>query len=794
MAYGVFRLEDLRHTRRSFMGIARRSLMTKVLALALMSFLLFCVARPVLAHAVPVTSNPAANAILETAPTELSITFNEPVVPALSQIVLLNRTAEEVAVGSVQAVDAENLTLAVSLPDLEDGAYLVSWQVLSTVDGHTTSGSFAFGVGVAELSAVSQEVTITAQLSPLSAAARWLTLTAVALLLGLFTFRLFVWNPIVIGVELDATEEQLDLSVARASLKLGLLGLVLLGIGLLLIFIDQANSYNLFQDSNITAWADTRFGSTWLMRLLFMAALGFWLASLWKEVDDSRSALRGWEWWVGLLLGIGLALSSSLTSHSAAMAQNTTTAIAVDLAHTLAAGIWVGGLVYLALALWQVRVLSPESRAWFNLSLILHFSAIAAISVGILLATGTYLAWQHVGSWTALVGTAYGLTLLAKIGLALAAFAIAAINLLFIKPRLARAYDDPNGAAAGVTMRRFGRLVRVEAFLALVVLLAAGILSDLQRGEDAPLLADAPGKTVLTGTADDVNVSLTIEPALVGPNSFDVFLTDTDGNPIPDAEEVTLRYTYLGQSIGAADTVANSQGDGHYQAEGSYISVIGGWQVEVAIRRPGAFDTFVPFRLEAGLGGNILATDQSPLLEQFARTMTLFGGAATGSALVLFAILWGLIAIRVARTSSQLVALLLLSLGAFWLGADQLITFFDREYTPGKFLTNPILPDADSIVAGEVLYETNCVPCHGPTGRGDGPSAASFRPPPADFGAGHTASHPDGDLYSWIQTGIAGSAMPAFEDKLSDEETWHLVNYVRRLGALAAQSYENNSQ
>lgn len=772
------------------MGITKSS--RNVIILVFITAALLSVARPVSAHAVPVTSNPAANAILETAPTELSITFNEPVVPTLSRIVLLNRTGEEVAVGPVQPVDAENLTLAVSLPSLGDGAYLVSWQVLSTVDGHTTSGIFAFGVGVAELSAVSQEATITAQLSPLSAAARWFTLTAIALLLGLFAFRLFVWNPVVNGVELETEEEQLDLTLARASLKIGLVGLVLLGVGILLILIDQANSYNLFQGGNITTWVGTRFGSMWLMRLLLTAALGFWLANLWKGVPGDRSALRGWEWWSGLLLSIGLAASSTLISHSAALAEDATVATAVDLAHTLAAGVWVGGLVYLALTLWQARVLPAESRAWFNYSLILNFSAIAALSVGTLTVSGTYLSWQHIGSWTALVGTAYGLTLLAKIGLALAAFAIAAVNLLFVKPRLAKAYDDPDAAASAIVMGRFGRLVRVEASLALLILVAAGILTDLQRGEDAPLLADAPGQTVVTETADDVNVTLTIEPALVGPNSFDVYLTDTSGNPIANAEEVSLRYTFLGQSVGAADAMAISQGDGHYQVEGSYISVVGGWQVEVAIRRPDAFDTFAPFRLDAGLGGNIRPIGDTRLLERFARFMTLFGGAATGSAMVLFAVLWGFLAVRAARNTWQLAPLLLLSMAVFWLGANQLLTFFDREYTPGKFLTNPILPDAESIAVGEELYQANCVPCHGPTGAGDGPSAVSLNPPPANFGAGHTQTHPDGDLYYWIQTGIQGTAMPAFEDKISDDETWHLVNYVRRLSALAAQSYQGS--
>jgi mono/diheme cytochrome c family protein len=133
-----------------------------------------------------------------------------------------------------------------------------------------------------------------------------------------------------------------------------------------------------------------------------------------------------------------------------------------------------------------------------------------------------------------------------------------------------------------------------------------------------------------------------------------------------------------------------------------------------------------------------------------------------------------------------------ISLVAFWIGINQLYTFFDTEFTPARFANNPILPDTESIAIGQELYETNCVACHGEAGRGDGPSAAALTTPPADFGSGHTASHPDGDLYYWILQGIDGTSMPAFEDEITQEQAWHLVNYVRRLSALASTSQANS--
>lgn len=745
------------------------------------------------AHAVPEYAEPSANEILKEAPTELSITFNEPVVPSLSRIRLLTQAGEEIDVGTLRAVDDENITLAVDLPELKDGAYLVSWQVLSTVDGHTTSGTYSFGVGETELTTVSEDVTIISQLSPFGAAARSLTLLAVSLFIGLFSFRLLVWNPLFHNVEMIEAEKQLDIITARIGLKVtwGAIGLVI--IGLTLIFIDQSRTYNFLQFSNLQTWISTRFGTMWLFRLLFVVLIGFLCRGLWSDVKKNPDILQSRKWGFGFIIAAGLGWTISLISHSAALTEDTLLATVVDLGHILAAGLWAGGLLFLAIALRQSKNLPPEERTWLNLSLILNFSALAALSVGILIASGFYLAWQHVGNWTSLVGTAYGRVLLLKLSLTLPALVIAAINLIFVKPRLNAAYDlfdsaEQKNKTAAPILRPFRRLVGIEAMIALVIVIIAGVLTDFQRGEDAPLLVDTAGQTIISQSVEDLEIDLTIKPALIGQNTFDVFITDEDGNPVTDASQVSIRYTFLGQSIGAAMDEAISQGDGHYILEGSYISLIGPWQAEVSIRRPDSFDTFAPFRLEAGIGGSIRPLNsRGRPLERFANFMTLAGGFATGSFLVLFAIGWGFLATRAAKKEWHLVFLLTLSLSGIWIGSTQLIQFFDTEYTPAKFLNNPVIPDAESIAIGEPLFQENCIPCHGSKGRGDGPASFNLNPPPADFGAGHTDTHPDGDLYYWIREGVDDTAMPAFSDRLSKEEAWHLVNYVRRLSALAAQ-------
>ncbi len=96
----------------------------------------------------------------------------------------------------------------------------------------------------------------------------------------------------------------------------------------------------------------------------------------------------------------------------------------------------------------------------------------------------------------------------------------------------------------------------------------------------------------------------------------------------------------------------------------------------------------------------------------------------------------------------------------------------------------PLVPyTALSIANGLQLYHQHCAICHGEEGYGDGPAAARLRPRPADLTAKHTADHTAGDIFWWLTRGMKGTAMPGFQDQLSDEERWDVINVVRILAA-----------
>ncbi len=94
-------------------------------------------------------------------------------------------------------------------------------------------------------------------------------------------------------------------------------------------------------------------------------------------------------------------------------------------------------------------------------------------------------------------------------------------------------------------------------------------------------------------------------------------------------------------------------------------------------------------------------------------------------------------------------------------------------------LVNPIEVTEDSIATGAGLFAATCSPCHGETGQGDGPLAKALAEPPANLHEDPVQVNSDGALF-WISThGVPDTPMQPWEQVFSEEERWHLVNFLR---------------
>ena len=98
---------------------------------------------------------------------------------------------------------------------------------------------------------------------------------------------------------------------------------------------------------------------------------------------------------------------------------------------------------------------------------------------------------------------------------------------------------------------------------------------------------------------------------------------------------------------------------------------------------------------------------------------------------------------------------------------------------------NPTTATAESIAKGKELYmertKGNCVFCHGDSGAGNEANLAKLRRKPADLtNKERMTAMTDGEVFWKVSKGIQG-IMPAGEKRMSEEERWHVVNYVRTL-------------
>ena len=90
---------------------------------------------------------------------------------------------------------------------------------------------------------------------------------------------------------------------------------------------------------------------------------------------------------------------------------------------------------------------------------------------------------------------------------------------------------------------------------------------------------------------------------------------------------------------------------------------------------------------------------------------------------------------------------------------------------------NPVSADAASIGRGKAVYTAECLTCHGPSGKGDGPQAAQLETNPGNLTKLQGQS--PGALFWKVSEGK--KPMPTFSTKLSEQQRWDVVNYIQTL-------------
>jgi copper transport protein len=706
------------------------------------------VATPAFAHALLVRSTPAANAVLAQPPVQVEIFFSEPLEEGLSSIRVFDSNNLSVDAGDVRVDPSDPTRLTVTLHALTDGVYTVTWKVVSSIDGHQTTGSFPFAVGNANAEAVSAIQQSSSFRLPFSTLfSKFLMLVSLALLLGHRLFIALVWEPAVRPNNRDMVKPP----VWDAFYRLGLMGmLIAIGVGMLAQG-GQSTGSELAAPWNPELGRilmETRLGVIWLARLA-LVMLAVLLAG------QRESPLRDWG---SFAINLALLFTVTLTSHAATEPRPFLPMLG-DWLHLLGMAFWLGGLVYFFTAVRHLHQLEGGLRTQLTSFLAGRFSVNAMLFVGLIGLTGFYSAYLRVGSWNGLITSLYGHTLLIKQVFVAGLLVIATTNLLVISPQLKR--DRLQGIANTNVVTRFGKLLIFELIFAGLLLASVSFLTYIPPARLTSPTSDLTDSTKV----DDLNIDISISPGRIGQNTF-ILRLSSKGEPLRTAKEVLLRFTSEQENIAPSDLELISQGDGTFSAKGTYLSVPGAWQVQAIVRREDKFDAYANFDF----------TLQKPGTPNENATNI----ARQTGALILFAgLLCGFLAFAVEEKPALRLGagvpltILMIGLGVFYLLRPAPVSI-ER--------INPIPLSAESIATGQALFSTNCAPCHGQTGKGDGPVGVTLNPRPADLTQHAIVGiHTDAQLFEWITNGFPGSRMPGFKSALSDTERWHLVNFIRSL-------------
>jgi copper transport protein len=438
-----------------------------------------------LAHQYLRDSTPAEGERLEEVPTEVRLTFSEPVRLDFTDLVVQGPAGALALMGLTRDEDDPRILVARVENGWHAGRFEARWTTVGA-DGHRTQGSISFtvaedavGLPVPAPEPIDPEpeepaaaphhdpriFPETPSFGPGSApyvAIRGILFAALIALLGALALRLVVLPTMAQRWprEADALRGAIGRGAARV-------GMVAAGVLLLAAL------------ARLWAQSASLFGTAGALdpgRLGQALTLQPWATGWWLQVGAALLALIGFAlarggrpggWALAAGAGLLAAVTPALSGHAVALSGLAWLAVPADALHVLAAGGWIGSLFVLVfVGIPAALRLEPGRRGPAAAALVHGFSPTALAFAATLLTTGVISAWLHLGDVQALWTTSYGRTLLLKVGIFAAVGVVGAYNFLRVRPALGE-------QRAAARLRRSGT---AELLLALAVIAVTAAL------------------------------------------------------------------------------------------------------------------------------------------------------------------------------------------------------------------------------------------------------------------------------------------------------------------------------
>ncbi|TWJ23702.1 copper transport protein [Micromonospora endolithica] len=512
--------------------------------------LLLAPAGPASAHAVLVSSSPNSSAVVPAAPSEVVLTFSEPVRQVTGKIRVIAPDSSRADRGE-PVFDGAVVTIPVD-PAGARGTYLVSYRVISA-DSHPVSGAFTYSVGAPSTPPVDSGDDSRAD--PVVGngikVAKYVGYAGLALLVGPALVLAVLWP------------RRLSRAGPARLAWVGL-GLVALStVATVWLQVPYTNGGGPFDvtGTGLSGTLGSTFGAAHLVRLGLLAAAVFLLRPLFAgPVGRTDLVILG-------VLGTAALLTWPLSGHPAA-SPAPAVSVVVDAVHLGSMAVWLGGLVMLAgflLRRADERELGAILPIW---------SRWAALAVSALLLAGTVQALIEVATPSALVDTTYGRLLLGKIGLFVLVLGVAAYSRALVRRRTAAGRPAPVRRAIWAELAITAIVLGLSASLVQTTPARTAVSDTTGGGESGYFSA--------TLTSSLYSLQVEMDPAERGNNTVHLYAYDPDNRPQPVVEwRATAALPSAG--IEPIEVPLLPLTDNHATGEIS-LPAAGEWQLRVTVR------------------------------------------------------------------------------------------------------------------------------------------------------------------------------------------------------------------
>lgn len=512
-------------------------------------------AAPASAHAVVVITDPVDGARLTSAPSQVTVSFDEPVALNVGYFRVIDNTGRRVDRGNPTHPGGDPTKIAVALASgLGDGGYLASFRVVSA-DSHPVGGTVRFVVGNGSFvndttDAGDTRVNRVAQAS--LAGAHTATFVGLSLLAGgwiVFT----IWP-----------SGRRRASVVRTVWT----GWFVLAAGTVAELLLQGVYGGGGPLSDVLKWSlldATLHENTGQILCLRLLLLGL-LAGVLTVLFSAASRMPSWTPELAAMLGLGVVVTFAAGGH-AQVASPRWFAVLVAALHVLAMALWLGGLVILVLAA-RPSGDAVEDRGELLAGLPV-FSRTALTCIVVLAGTGTIQAWREIHGYDAFVHTLYGRLVLLKIVLF---FVI--VGLGYLSRRIVLSRPDVGGA--------FGRLRRtvvVEIVTAAAVLLATGTLIIQAPGRTAIAIAHAKPRVETVSLTAGSEARVQVTPGTHGPVAVRIDITGGD-TPL----QVSATASLPAQQIGPIALDLSAATPRSLSVQNVVLPAKGDWRIDLTVR------------------------------------------------------------------------------------------------------------------------------------------------------------------------------------------------------------------